>query len=213
MDAWRALMNQQRDACRTAPTHPAHPQGRQLPKHRQQDLEILEAASVPQEEPSEPTAVCVHGHTSLVSEILSRGVIFEAVPCPACVQNGDLPPFCFNRKDCLLFFSEDALNTPRKGAMECRQCAAHARPSSIRILDIIVPEVFISYNWGVFDQSTSIYSTQAIVQPLRSRIEDRADVVCWFDVGGGMGDGQSHLAEMEEGVRKCTVVVIFISDA
>ena len=164
MDAWRALMNQQRDACRTAPTHPAHPQGRQLPKHRQQDLELLEAASVPQEEPSEPTAVCVHGHTSLVSEILSRGVIFEAVPCPACVQNGDLPPFCFNRKDCLLFFSEDALNTPRKGAMECRQCAAHARPSSIRILDIIVPEVFISYNWAC---STNLRPSTAL-RPLSS---------------------------------------------
>lgn len=43
------------------------------------------------------------------------------------------------------------------------------------------------------------------------RIEQDADVVCWFDVVGGMGAGQSHLDEMQEGICKCTIV-IFISD-
>jgi hypothetical protein len=74
-------------------------------------------------------------------------------------------------------------------------------------LDVVVPEVFTSYNWG------RKQSTQAIVRAMRTRIEEDASVVCWFDIGGGMGAGQSHLEEMEEGIRKCTVVVIFISDA
>jgi hypothetical protein len=32
-----------------------------------------------------------------------------------------------------------------------------------------------------------------------------SQVVCWFDIQGGMGAGQNHLAEMLEGIRKCTV--------
>lgn len=32
-------------------------------------------------------------------------------------------------------------------------------------------------------------------------------------MSGGKGAGQSHLKEMEEGIRKATVVIIFISDA
>ena len=73
--------------------------------------------------------------------------------------------------------------------------------------------MFLSYNWGKQDPDTKEWSTQKIVKRMRPQIEQDADVVCWFDVGGGMGAGQNHIQEMEEGIRKCTVVVIFISDA
>jgi hypothetical protein len=65
----------------------------------------------------------------------------------------------------------------------------------------------LSYNWG------KELSTQKIVNSMRLQIEQGADVVCWFDVGGGMGAGQNLIQEMEEGIRKSTVVVIYISDA
>ena len=39
-------------------------------------------------------------------ELLSTGVIFEALSCPQCLKSNDLPPHCFNRKACIEFFSE-----------------------------------------------------------------------------------------------------------
>ena len=150
---------------------------------------------------------CKHGHKSSVEDILSSNVIYSAVPCPCCVQHGQVPPFCFNRETCLLYFSEDTLEHVREGSVTCPMCEKAGRPSSLRILDVITPEVFLSYNWG------KELSTLKIVNPMRLRIEQGAGVVCWFDVGGGMGAGQNHIQEMEEGIRKCTVVVIYISDA
>ena len=47
---------------------------------------------------------------------------------------------------------------------------------------------------------------------MRRSIERDADVVTWFDIKGGMGAGQSSNDEMQEGVLKCTVVIIFLSD-
>jgi hypothetical protein len=148
---------------------------------------------------------CEHGHTSKVQDILSSNVIYSDVPCPCCVEHGQIPPFCYNRENCLLYFSEE--DEKRVGSVTCPMCEKANRSGSIRILDIIAPEVFLSYQWG------KEFSTQKIVKRMRPQIEQDADVVCWFDVGGGMGAGQNQMKEMEEGIRKCTVVVIFISDA
>ncbi len=154
------------------------------------------------------TTKCDHGHVvGLQEDVLQKSVIFEAVPCPSCVESGQVPPHCFSRRKLLHKFSEEELNKGRMGSVECPVCEAAGRPKTLKILDVVVPEVFASYNWG------RQQSTQAIVRAMRTRIEEDASVVCWFDIGGGMGAGQSHLEEMEEGIRKCTVVVIFISDA
>jgi hypothetical protein len=59
------------------------------------------------------------------------------------------------RESCLLYFSEDTLEAGREGSMTCPICAQANRPSNIRIQDIVVPEVFISYNWG-FKLSTQV---------------------------------------------------------
>ena len=71
--------------------------------------------------------------------------------------------------------------------------------------------------WGFKDDrnpaAPPVWSTQELVAALRPHIERQADVVTWFDVGGGMGAGQSAREEMQQGVLKSTVVVIFISDA
>ncbi len=154
---------------------------------------------------------CRHKHTSKVADILSSNVIYSAVPCPCCVQHGQIPPFCFDREECLLYFSEE--DDKHVGSKTCPFCKKANRQSNHRILDIIAPEVFLSYNWGNEDPVTKEYSTQKIVKRMRPHIEQDAGVVCWFDVGGGMGAGQNPRKEMEEGIRKCTVVVIFISDA
>jgi hypothetical protein len=51
------------------------------------------------------------------------------------------------------------------------------------------------------------------VRPLKAFLEQEGDIVCWFDVEGGMDVGDDHLLKMMEGIRKCTVCVIFLSDA
>jgi hypothetical protein len=89
-------------------------------------------------------------------------------------------------------------------------------PSSLRILDIIAADVFLSYSWGKQDPVTKEYSTQKIVMCMRPQIEQDAGVLTWVDVA--MLDqcgviGQNAIDEKMEGIRKCTVVVIFISDA
>jgi len=48
---------------------------------------------------------------------------------------------------------------------------------------------------------------------LKAFLEQEGDIVCWFDVEGGMDVGDDHLKKMMEGIRKCTVCVIFLSDA
>mmetsp|Transcript_69115 Transcript_69115/g.144098 ORF Transcript_69115/g.144098 Transcript_69115/m.144098 type:complete len:662 (-) Transcript_69115:402-2387(-) len=155
---------------------------------------------------------CSNGHRVPVADVLSRAVIYDALPCPQCVLHGEAPPFCFNRSRCLLYFDEH--NSDRIGALECHKCRAAGRPASVRILDIVSPEVFISYNWGVKSvvDGTVVWSSHSIVKPLRRRLDVEDEVVCWLDVGGGMGAGQDLKAEMIEGVRKSTVVLIFLSD-
>ncbi len=145
---------------------------------------------------------CGHGHVASLEEILSTKVILEALPCPCCMQSGRSPPFCFNRQDCLSLFTEAMRNTSRAGSIICPYCDA-----VIRILDLVQPELFLSYNWGC-DRST-----QNLVKPVRTLIEEEAGVLAWLDVGGGMGPGQSVIEEMRKGVSRSTVVIIFLSDA
>ena len=155
-----------------------------------------------------PKLTCARGHVVDLETALSQPPILHAVPCPMCLERGASPPYAFNREKCLLYFTEGALKGAREGAVQCPLCVMF-----IRILDILAPEAFLSYNWGVHDAAAGTFSTQEIVRSLRFAIEDGADVVTWFDVGGGMGAGQSVAAEMEQGVAKSTVVIIFLSDA
>jgi len=160
----------------------------------------------------QPTMKCGHGHELPVGEVLSHSVIYEAIPCPRCVLAKQVPPYCFLRQKCLLYFSEE--NVQRKGALDCQFCAAAGRLSSIRILDIITPEVFISYQWGLRDanQKDRLF-TQQFVNDLRIRIEQTADVICWIDIAGGLTVGSNLMSEMMQGIRNCTVVLLFLSDS
>jgi hypothetical protein len=81
----------------------------------------------------------------------------------------------------------------------------------MNIVDLISPQVFFSYNWG--RKIGNEFSTQQIVVPLRDRVELKTDLLIWLDVGGGMGVGDNHKVAMYDGIKKATVVVIFLSDA
>ncbi len=70
---------------------------------------------------------CEQGHTMKAVDILSRAVIYDAVPCPQCMHAGVVPPFCFNRRYCLLYFDEDNHGVPRAPAHACPH-PAHSPP-------------------------------------------------------------------------------------
>jgi hypothetical protein len=76
-------------------------------------------------------------------------------------------------------------------------------PSSLRLLDIIAADVFLSYSWGKQDPVTKEFSTQKIVMRMRPQIEQDAGVLTWVDVAmldrcGGIGQ---KLRLAEEQVR------------
>ena len=161
------------------------------------------------EVPKPPTIDCSWGHKLDVNRLLRDAsiVILESIPCPSCMARGELPPFAFSRAECLTFFEES--NNARTGFLDCPQCAKHGRPH-IRVLDIISPEVFLSYNWG--HKVDDRWSTQEIVKRFRRHIEDASDCLCWLDVEGGMSAGDELVTKMRDGVKNSHVVIIFLSD-
>ncbi|KAK7100922.1 uncharacterized protein [Littorina saxatilis] len=76
------------------------------------------------------------------------------------------------------------------GRMDIVQIIQKAKES-----ESVVPQVFLSYQWEAQDQMRS----------LRDHLE-RLGFACWMDVGQ-MGGGDHLNAKIEEGLRKCKVVV------
>ena len=161
-----------------------------------------------------PTMICSKGHKMLIKDILSSGAIQDSVPCPSCLLHPEnVPPWCFSRGELLTFFDEE--NDKRQGTMTCPKCTKLNIPP-IRILEILAPEVFLSYQWGMRvedDSMNGYYITQEFVKKYRKKIELEADVLCWLDVGGGLTKGQELLKQIEEGIEGAFVALIFLSDA
>ncbi len=158
--------------------------------------------------PPPPPLECAHGHTVACETAVSQPPILTAVPCPMCLKLGRSPPHAFSREYCQLAFSEAALGGGRAGSVRCPLCEL-----ALRILDVLQPPIFFSYNWGVFLSAIGTWSTQDLVKLMRSAIELGTGLGTWLDVGGGMGAGQSVRAEMEQGVAQSNVVILFLSDA
>jgi len=155
---------------------------------------------------------CEHGHSLSVDKVLSSSAVHESVVCPACFERGATPPGFFNRQTLLAFFDEE--NKKRIGQVACPICNSQGFPSQ-RILDILAPEVFLSYNWGAHSENEKgvhTWSTQEMVKQFKREVEYRAEVLCWLDVEGGLAAGQDHVAQMVSGMQQANITVIFLSD-
>ena len=67
----------------------------------------------------------------------------------------------------------------------CPKCTQQQRVGNLKILDVIVPQVFFSYNWGkcsLDEDGSNVYSTQQSVIPLRNRVELSSDLLVRLDV-------------------------------
>ena len=130
----------------------------------------------------------------------------EMVPCPSCVQQCRLPPGAFQVSQCRLLFDEQ--DRQRAATVICPVCLVQ-----LRVVDIAKREVFGSYCWGARLEGGG-YSTQSeVVLPILRAVEERAEIMCWVDVEGGMGAGQNHLEEMLRGIEAARVFLVFLSDA
>ena len=156
----------------------------------------------------EPVEMCEFGHTLTVEEILSESRMYESFTCPQCVQVGRAPPFCFGRQECLMLLHEERTRARRDISITCASCS-----TAVRLLDIVVPEVFVSYHWGVHDEDTHTFSTQELAKSIQHRLEQDADVLTWFDVDGNSSQGQSALKRLEACILQSRVVIMFLSDA
>ena len=152
-----------------------------------------------------PKVRCDNQHEHDLSALLSTSVIFHALPCPMCLEKCFVPPHMFDREALITFFNDEDQN--RAAVINCPICSSHGLAGFIRVMDILHPQIFTSYNWGYQK------CTQDLIKPIIKKIEMETDLLCWFDVSGGMGAGQDHLAEMQAGIEQCAVVIVFLSDS
>ncbi|KAJ1491205.1 hypothetical protein T484DRAFT_3221726 [Baffinella frigidus] len=132
------------------------------------------------------------------------GGVDESLPCPVCETREIFPPGCFRKTECVLFFSES--NTKKEGTLPCGKCR-----TAVRVLDILVPEVFVSYSWGV-QAAGGHFPIQEMAKKLQTSVEETCGLLVWLDVHGGIAAGDDHVRKMLEGVERARVVLVFLSD-
>eukprot|EP00961_Rhodomonas_salina_P089985 1210225-Rhodomonas_salina.1 len=76
-------------------------------------------------DPHETEVKCVHGHSQLLTEVLSRSVIREVIPCPRCIEHCTVPPHSFDRKECKLLLADEG--GKKGGSMQCPNCMKAGR--------------------------------------------------------------------------------------
>jgi hypothetical protein len=163
---------------------------------------------------------CIHDHRFDVENLLARSISYDAVPCPTCVRSQQFPPFSFSRETCLQHFR--ATTTSSDVCMDCPVCESAHRRSRIRVLDILPPQVYISFHEGVQEMigAKTVMSTQELVQSMQTGIQRLSDFLCWFEAGrttlglysGAQEDTRAGV-EMHVGATMSSVMILFLSDA
>ena len=180
-----------------------------------------------------PSTICCSGevpHERLVRDVLSVQEKKTSYACPSCVSRGILPPHCFDRDTCLAELEQN-----QSASILCPRCGEF-----IPQYDLLACEVFLSYCWGAPEcpmcaESASVwdhkrlqhgkckqchqnwsggdcrYTTQRLVIEVKHSIHEEAGVMCWQDVDRLVG-GKDLEREMEVGVQKADVIVIFLDD-
>ena len=155
---------------------------------------------------------CDLGHQVAVEDVIAKSVTFECVLCPECEQHRTWPPHCFSRNRCVGQVDQEGFSSAHTKALSCPKCEAANRPARVRLFDTLVPEIFVSYFVGEKDESTGKFNIQEWVEEKKSRVEQCAQVLCWFDAAAAVHSGQARVAVMEEGIRKSRAVLLFLTD-
>ena len=150
-----------------------------------------------------PPIMCANGHEYDINKAMNQSVIKDTFPCPVCVRESSSDPFLFDRGELLIRFEDDV---KKVGIISCPKCTSFGRSSTFRIVDLLNTDIFITYNWGIQKL------TQKLIIPFVRKIELETDILCWFDIHGGLSAGQDHIQEMSIGVSKCSVFVVFLTD-
>lgn len=146
------------------------------------------------------SAFCKYGHECAVEDLLAKTAEKkDLIPCEFCVEESTETIYYFDRAGIISLIEES--NDEKTGLVTCPMCL-----SSQKILDLVGVEVFVSYNWGLQNK------TQGFVQSM-GYIEAELDIFCWLDVGGGLKIGQDLIQSMMDGVAKCPIFLVFLSDS
>jgi len=151
-----------------------------------------------------PSVTCDDGHVCDVKEAMSRCRLSHRIPCPACVKSNSSRTYMFERDRLVCIFDDSSVQ--KVGTISCPECLAVGRPHILRILNVLNPDIFVSYCWGLERKS------QQFITPMVKRIELETDLVCFFDIHGGLTVGRDMLSDMLRGVELSTVFIVFLSD-
>lgn len=150
-----------------------------------------------------PPIKCANGHPYDPNEAISHSVVRDTIPCPLCIRDSTKTPYFFDRGDLIARFEDDV---KKVGMVSCPTCTLMGRPGAFRIVDLLNTDIFVTYNWGNKKLS------QQFIIPFVRKIELETDILCWFDIHGGLSAGQDHIQEMNIGVSKCSIFIVCLTD-
>jgi len=98
---------------------------------------------------ADPYLSCKHGHGQVALNLVTDQSGFESLICKSCVQRDHFPISTFNYHALMVRFNDMSIYTNQ--ALECQYCRSCGDANvdgKMTLLDIILPEVFISYHHG-----------------------------------------------------------------
>lgn len=152
----------------------------------------------------DPSVSCANGHVYDPRVLISKTSARDSIPCQSCLAASVSKPFLFDREELILQFEDDI---KKVGLISCPDCVSAGRSGTFHIVDVLNTDVFFTYNWG------NGRLTQNFIVPFVRKIELETNILCWFDIHGGLTAGQDHIKEMSAGVAKCSIVVLCLTDS
>jgi len=115
---------------------------------------------------SDPYLSCKHGHGQVAMNLVSDESGFESLICKACVQRDNFPISTFNYHELMQRFNDMSIYANQAfDCQHCRLCSDANLDGKMTLLDIIQPEVFISYHHGYpKDEDDNTEITPSIAQ-------------------------------------------------
>jgi hypothetical protein len=131
----------------------------------------------------------------------------RTIRCPLCLAAGsaDDAAHLFDRDVCISLWRDNIPTVPCDLGRKLRT-GPHR---DVSLATVLTPQVFLSYCWATY----ATYATQPLVRDaFKPRVESDGDgLMCWFDEER-MRPGITLNEAMEEGVRDCTVMVLFLDE-
>ena len=166
---------------------------------------------------SDPYFSCKYGHGQGAMNLVSHESGFESVICMACVQRDNFPISTFNYQRLMVRFNDLSIYSDQ--SFDCKYCRSspeHTAQGNLTLLDIVQPEVFISYHTGYPknpDYEKEITPQVAQAKEIADMIKLKADILCWVTQKPPTENAQEHWIQTMRAIKNCKIFVVLLSDA